>query len=117
MKLASAIVLAAVLLAGGSTAILSANGPETPAKSTWAKKHPRRHQVNRRLRHQNKRITRKEKDGQMTQAQGQALRQNDKDVRSEEKDMAGQDGGHITQGDQKALNQQENQNSRAIANQ
>jgi hypothetical protein len=116
MKLVTAI-LAAALLVGGSTAILDASGAAAPAKGSWAKKHPRRHQVNSRLKHQNRRITRKEKEGKMTQAQGNALRQNDKDIRGEERDMAAQNGGHITGQEQKTLNQQENQNSRAIANQ
>jgi hypothetical protein len=116
MRIATAI-LAAVLLVGGSTAILSASGAQPAGKGSWAKKHPRRHQVNHRLKNQNRRITKKEKEGKMTQAQGNALRQNDKDMRGEERDMAAQNGGHITKQEQGTLNRQEDQNSQAIKNQ
>jgi hypothetical protein len=111
------MLVAALLFVGGSAAILSAAEAPAPASAPVAKPHhPRRHQVNKRLKRQNKRITAKEKAGKITPAQAKALRQNDKDVRAEEKDMAAQDGGHITKQDQGALNQQLNQNSKEIKN-
>lgn len=94
------------------SAMLSA--PVFAQETQWDKDHPRRTEVNDRLKNQNKRITNEVKDGQITKGQAQNLRANDKTIRGEEKAMASQDNGHITKTDQKALNQQLNQNSQAI---
>ena len=80
----------------------------------WAKSHPRRAEVNRRLENQNDRITAGRRDGQLTAAQARGLRANDRAFRGEERADARLDGGHITKADQRALNSQENANSRAI---
>ena len=85
------------------------------AKDTqWQKDHPRREQVNNRLGNQNKRITKEVKEGEISKAESGKLRSNDKTIRGEERAMASQDHGHISKTDQKALNQQLNQNSKAI---
>lgn len=86
------------------------------AESQWAKKHPRRHQVNKRLKKQNHRIHHQVKEGELTKAQAQNLHKEDHQIRQEERDMAGQNGGHITKQEQKTLNQQENAVSRQIGN-
>ncbi len=87
----------------------------TPATLTkWQKDHPRRVEVNGRLKHQNKRITNEVKAGEITPAEAKNLRANDKAIHGEEKAMATQNGGHITKVEKKALNQQLNQNSHAI---
>jgi len=86
------------------------------AETQWQKDHPRRTQVNNRLKNQNKRIQHKVADGQMTKAQAATLHREDRQIRQEERDMASQDGGHITKQEQRTLNQQENQVSRQIHN-
>lgn len=86
------------------------------AETQWQKDHPRRTEVNSRLKNQNKRIHRKVANGQMTKAQAAALHKDDRQIRQEEQDMASQDGGHITKQEQRTLNQQENQVSRQIHN-
>jgi len=86
------------------------------AESGWAKDHPRRHEVNKRLNNQNRRINRKVKSGKMTKAQAGKLHNADRNIRHEERDMAKQNGGHITKQEQRTLNQQENKNSRQIGN-
>jgi hypothetical protein len=83
------------------------------ADTTWQKNHPRREQVNKRLNNQNKRIHQDVKNGTLTKAQAGALHKQDRQVRQEERDMASQNGSHITKGEQKVLNGQEN----AISNQ
>jgi len=83
----------------------------------WQQNHPRREQVNDRLANQNKRIDAKVADGQMSQSQAAKLHKADHQIRQEERDMASQNGGHITKQEQKTLNQQENRNSKKIANQ
>jgi hypothetical protein len=78
------------------------------------KNHPRKEQVNDRLKNQNKRIDKKEANGTMSKAEGNKLKKNDHAIRQEEKDMAKQNKGHITKQEQKTLNQQENKNSKKI---
>ena len=83
------------------------------AETTWQKNHPRRTQVNHRLANQNRRIHNDVKDGTLSKGQAAALHHEDHQVRQEERDMASQNGGHITKGEQRVLNGQEN----AISNQ
>ena len=101
-----AVALAACVITGLSTSAL--------AESQWAKDHPRRHEVNQRLKNQNHRIHREVKEGDLTKGQAAQLHQEDRQIRREERDMASQNGGHITKAEQRALNQQENGVSRQI---
>ena len=87
---------------------------EKPKDANWDKEHPRREEVNDRLKNQNERIDKKEAEGKMSKAEGNKLKKNDREIRQEEKDMAKQNGGHITKQEQKTLNQQENKNSKKI---
>jgi len=84
------------------------------AETQWDKDHPRRDQVNDRLKNQNKRIRREVKEGEMSKAQAAKLHRDDRQMRQEERDMASQNGGHITKQEQRTLNQQENATSRQI---
>ena len=99
------VVVFVVLLSGMAPAY---------AESNWAKEHPRRHQVNKRLKNQNHRINEKVKNGEMTKAEAKKLHKEDRNIRQEERLMAKQNGGHITKQEQRTLNQQENQVSREI---
>jgi len=87
---------------------LAAVAGTASAETTWQKNHPRRTQVNHRLNHQDKRIHQDVKNGTLTRSQAANLHHEDHQVRKEERDMAGQNGGHITKGEQKVLNGQEN---------
>jgi hypothetical protein len=80
----------------------------------WQKNHPRREQVNNRLKNQNKRIKNEVKEGDMTKAQARKLHHENRQIRKEERTMASQNGGHITKQEQKTLNQQENAVSKQI---
>ncbi len=84
------------------------------ADTAWQKAHPRREQVNNRLANQNRRIHKDVKNGTLTRGQAAALHHDDRRIRREERSMAGQNGGHVTKAEQKALNQQENAVSRTI---
>jgi hypothetical protein len=97
-------------LSGYAGATLAADAGDT----TWQKNHPRREEVNQRLRNQNNRIHQDVKDGTMTRSQAAAAHQQDHQVRQEERDMASQNNGHITKSEQKVLNQQENGISKDI---
>jgi len=83
------------------------------AETTWQKNHPRRTQVNHRLANQNRRIHNDVKNGTMTRGQAATVHKEDHQVRQEERDMASQNGSHITKGEDRVLNKQEN----AISNQ
>jgi len=76
-------------------------------ETAWQKAHPRRVEVNQRLDKQRKAINQDVKNGTLTKQQAAALHKDDRQVRQEERDMAHQNGGHLTQTEQKALNQQE----------
>ena len=102
------MTVAAVLAVGGLAT--SAMADETQ----WQKDHPRRTEVNDRLKNQNRRIDHEVKDGQITRAQAHQLHKEDHNIRKEERAMASTNGGHVTKAEQKALNQQENQVSKQI---
>jgi hypothetical protein len=103
--------VAAMALAGAFAAGIA--GPAL-AQSQWDKDHPRRVEVNQRLKHQNMRIHRKVANGQMTKRQAVALHKDDRRIRQEERDMASQNGSHITRQEQNTLNHQEHQVSKQI---
>ena len=107
IRTAAAATVATIALAGLAT---SAFADETQ----WQKDHPRRTEVNSRLKNQNRRIRQERKEGEITKAQAQKLHAEDHAIRQEERTMASTNHGHITKAEQKALNQQENQVSKQI---
>ena len=84
------------------------------AKGNWKATHPRRAEVNQRLENQRERINEGEKSGKLTPEQAKQLHQDDRNIRQQEREMAAQNGGHVTKTEQRALNQEENQESRKI---
>ncbi len=88
--------------------------PAANAETQWQKDHPRRAEVNGRIANQDRRIHNKVADGQMTHGQAAQLHRDNRQIHQEERDMASQNGGHITGAEDRALNQQENADSRAI---
>lgn len=106
MKYSFSPVLFAALLLGAAH-------PAT-AETPWQKSHPRREEVNQRLKNQDKRIDQGVRSGKLTHQQAKQLHKEDRQIRQEERDMAAQNGGHITKQEQKTINQQENKTSRQI---
>ncbi|HWW33341.1 MAG TPA: hypothetical protein VNY70_08240 [Steroidobacteraceae bacterium] len=102
------------LMASVVAVTLGAMAAPALADTQWQKDHPRREQVNNRLKNQNKRIKQERKEGEITKAQARQLHSEDHAIRQEERTMASTNGGHITKTEQKALNQQENQVSQQI---
>jgi hypothetical protein len=78
------------------------------AETQWERNHPRRDQVNDRLSNQNHRINKELKESEITKRQANQLHREDHAIRQEERTMAKFNNGHITKGEQKMLNQQEN---------
>lgn len=84
------------------------------AESQWDKDHPRRDEVNDRLKNQDRRIHQEVKEGELTKQQAKKLHREDRALRKEERRMAARHDGHITKAEQARLNRQENGVSRQI---
>jgi hypothetical protein len=98
-----ASILALALL-GGSAA----------QANEWDWSHPRRAEVNARLDHQQDRIVDGLHDGELSAGQAHRLHEEDAAVRLEERADAAVNGGHITRGEQRTINVQEDAVSRQI---
>lgn len=79
--------------------------------------HPRVHQVNKRIVHQEKEITKDRKDGDITKVDAKEDRTDLKNINQQKKDMKKLDNGHLTKQDDKTLNQELNANQKQIKNQ
>ena len=104
---------AAIALSIAFTGITVANAV---AETQWEKNHPRRTQVNDRLKNQDRRINSEVREGEISKGQARELHSQDRAIRQEERTMSKFNNGHITPAEQKSLNQQENAVSREIGN-
>ena len=107
-------ILSKALLIAVATSLVAGLAGSAGAETQWQKNHPRRAEVNARLKNQNKRINQEVKEGELTKSQASKIHNEDGQIRQEERDMASQNGGHITKSEQKVLNQQENAVSKKI---
>ena len=113
MKNLSMAVLAVSLLV--PAAFVRADTAATnPAHPTFAQKHPRRAQVNHRVKNQEKRINKDLASGKITEQQADQLKANDKAIKQQERADVKANGGYLTKDQQKQLNQEENANSKLI---
>jgi len=112
MKEISIAVLAVSLLV--PVTWVSAANPGNPTGGQFAKNHPRRNEVNKRVKNQRKRINQDVKSGKLTTQQAQQLKANDAAIKQQEHADVKANGGYITKGEQKQLNQEENANSKMI---
>jgi hypothetical protein len=103
---AAAFALATFIATGTATGAM--------AEQPWDHSHPRRAEVNHRLAVQDHRIDHERRDGQISRMEAMRLHGDDAHVRGEERFDARHDDGHITRGEQVALNRQENGISRQI---
>ena len=104
-----------LLIAMGALMVGASAGAMAQDKNAdWNKTHPRRTEVNDRLKNQDKRIHAERKEGEINKAQAAKLHREDHHIRKEERAMAAKDGGHITRQDQRKLNAQENGVSKQI---
>ncbi|HTB31372.1 MAG TPA: hypothetical protein VK808_05055 [Bacteroidia bacterium] len=86
------------------------------AQSDFDKTHPRRAEVNSRLKNQNARVDNKVDNGKMSKGEANKIHAQDHAIHKEEKRDAAANGGHITKAEQKHINHQENHVSREIKN-
>jgi hypothetical protein len=114
IKQLCAAVMAFMLLT--PTAQVLAENPGNPTGGEFAKKHPRRNEVNQRTKNERKRINEGLKDGTLTPEQAKQLRANDRAIKKQEHAEVKANGGHITKAQKKQLNQELNANSQLIHN-
>ena len=104
------IMLAAMGVAIAGSAVATTANAETYFQAT----HPRRAEVNHRLAVQDHRINRERRDGVISARRAHYLHRQDHMIRREERIDARFDRSHVTRGEDRALNHQENQVSREI---
>jgi hypothetical protein len=112
MKRAVLAALALTLMA--PAAWVRAENPGNPTGGQFAKKHPRRNEVNKRVKNQRKRINQDVKKGDLTQQQASQLKANDAAIKQQEHADVKANGGYLTKPEQRQLNQEENANSKLI---
>lgn len=103
-----------VLTAVAATASLACLAAPAIAQTPWQAQHPRRAQVDARLRTQDARIDEELRTGQITPARAARLHDADHRIRAHEQRMAAMHGGHITADDQARLNAEEDRISHRI---
>ena len=103
-----------VLTAVAATASLACLAAPAMAQSAWAAQHPRRAQVDGRLRVQDARIDQEVRTGQIGPGQAHRLHAADQRIRAQEQQMAAMHGGHITAREQARLNAEEDRVSHRI---
>jgi hypothetical protein len=82
----------------------------------FERNHPRREQVNNRLKNQDRRIHNEVKEGDISKRQAANLHKDDRSIRAQERRMASRDHGHLTPQDKARLNRRENRVSKRIGN-
>lgn len=92
---------------------VSAASPAFAARP-FAQKHPRRAEVNGRVKNQERRINQGVKNGTMTKEEAHEQRQDLRNIKREERTEVKANGGHLTKSEQKDLNKQLNANSKDI---
>lgn len=111
----SFLILAAggLIIAGSAVAQTTTSGA---GPGTYDPGHPRVNEVNGREANQENRINNGVKNGQLTQGQATRLQNGENRIQNQEKrDMAAHDG-HLTKGEQRHLNREQNRESRRITN-
>jgi hypothetical protein len=95
-------------------ALVAAFSASVRAEDHFDKTHPRRAEVNHRLKNQNKRVKEGVKEGDLTKQQAKHIHKEDRAIRREERRDAAKHGGHITKAEHNKINRQENRVSNQI---
>jgi hypothetical protein len=82
------------------------------AGSDFAKKHPRRAEVNRRANREEAKNNEAAQEGKITQQQANKLNKEDEAIKAQQRADAAANGGHITKQEQRDLNREENRVNR-----
>ena len=114
IKKISAVALAFMLMIPAAQVL--AENPGNPTGGEFAKEHPRRNEVNQRVKNERKRINQGLKDGTLTPEQAKQLRANNRAIKKQEHAEVKANKGHLTKAQKKQLNQELNANSQLIHN-
>jgi hypothetical protein len=106
--------LVGALAIGAWTMKAEAQEQGNPTGGKFAVEHPRRNEVNTRVDNQRERINQGLKNGTLTPQEAKQLRANDRAIKAQEHADVKANGGYLTRGEQKRLNQEENANSALI---
>ena len=96
----------------GAIATLGAAG--AASANPWQAHHPRRVEVNHRLNHIDHRIAVERREGELSRGQARDLRREDAGIRAQERFDASRDRSHITRGEDRRLNREEDRLSRQV---
>ena len=94
-------------------AVITGAGTVAQAQG-FDQEHPRRAEVIKRLNSEDIRINAGQREGELGRKQARQLRNEDRAIHAEERADAALNHGHITKGEQRHLNRQEDQLSRQI---
>lgn len=112
MKKLSLMILAVSLMA--PVMPVRAENPGNPTGGQFAKQHPRRNEINERVRNQRHLLKQQLKSGKITQQQYNDQMAALKNVKAQEHADVAANGGSVTKAQDKALNQELNQNREQI---
>ena len=103
-----------ISLMATSSWVMAVENPANPVGGQFAHKHPRRNEVNARVRNQRRLLKQQLKSGKINQQQYNDQMAALKNVKNQEHADVAANGGYITKGQDKALNQELNQNREQI---
>ncbi len=106
-----------IVAVGALSLLAGAMAVQAQEAGEFAARHPRRAEVNRRVRRQNNRINQGVARGQLSPQEAQQLRANDGAIKAQEQADVRANGGYLTKGEKRQLNQEENANSQLIFDQ
>lgn len=106
------LLLSASAFAQSSTA--SGTNQSAAGAGVYDPGHPRVNEVNQREQNEQNRIANGVHDGSLTPQEASRLEKNQANIQRHEQKMMARDGGHLTQQDQRRLNQAQNRQSHAI---
>ena len=106
-KKSALLVIMGLMLAGSAATGAS-------AETRWQADHPRRVEVNHRLKTQAVRIREERREGELSARKAHRLNIADRHIVRQERRMASMHRGHLTRAQQHRLNREENKTSRQI---
>ena len=114
--LAMGLLVAAVPMLHADNAAPMATGQAAPNRQNWRKHHPWRAKDNARIRNQRRMLNQDLKAGKITKEQYDAQMKDLNTIKREERAdaQANENGGHLSAGQQQAINQQLNENRKDI---
>jgi hypothetical protein len=114
MKATQYLKMALIVISVGFMSLATAKDKDTDKDKDFAKDHPRRAEVNERIRSERRRIKEGMKSGKISPEEGKRLLGELDGVKAEEKAEVKANGGYLTKTEQKQLNQELNQDSKQI---